>query len=91
MEVGEVGRAQALDDVLLDAARRGDDCVDEFVLDEEEEDLAQARGDEVRREAEEDVAFHLRPRLGRLQVVWICGGDGVIREPPFALVGGKAR
>ena len=47
LEVADVGVAEALDKVLLDAARRRDERVDHRVLREEADLLAHARGDEV--------------------------------------------
>lgn len=64
-EVGEVRLAEAFDEVLLDPTGGGHDRVDVLVLDEVQDDLAEARGDEVRGVAEEDVALRLGADVGR--------------------------
>lgn len=57
VEGGEVGRAEALDQVFFDAAGGGDDGRDVPVLDEVAEGAAEAGGDEVGGVAEEDCGF----------------------------------
>lgn len=56
-EGGEVGRAEAFDEVFFDAAGGGDDGGDVPVLDEVAEGAAEAGGDEVGGVAEEDGGF----------------------------------
>ena len=70
-EIPEVGWRQTLDEVFLDAARGGDQHVDHFVLDEVPELLADAAGDEVRRESQENFG----------------PGRGAVRRVPLVLVG----
>ncbi|KUI62102.1 hypothetical protein VP1G_11379 [Cytospora mali] len=60
---GQVGVAQALDEVLLDAAGGGDDGGDVAVLDEVAQDAAQAGRDEVGGVAEEDGGPVARVRV----------------------------
>ena len=85
MEVCEVGWAEALDEVLLDAAGGGDEAGDVFVLDEVQDDLAQAGGDEVGGVAEEDGAAGVGAdaRVEEFFRLVLC--DGVVGEAPFAL------
>lgn len=74
-ELAQVGRAQTLDEVLLDAAGRGDDGGDMLVLYQVAQRLAQARGDQVGRVAQEQggavACFGIPPRaLSVLESVW---------------------
>jgi hypothetical protein len=54
VEGRQIGVAQALNEIFLDAARRRDDGGDVLVLDEPAEDGAEAAGDEVGGVTEED-------------------------------------
>ena len=85
VEVCEVGRAEALDEVLLDAAGGGDEAGDVFVLDEVEDNLAQAGGYEVGGVAEEDGAAGVGADARVEEFLRLVLRDGVVGEAPFAL------
>ena len=76
IEVGEIGFPKTLDKVFFDAARRGHDCRDMLVLDEVEDDFAEAGGDEVGGVAKEDLASGI-------------GADGRIEELVWLIFGGR--
>ena len=87
VEVCEVRFPEALDEVLLDAPGSGHDRVDVLVLDEVEDDLTQARGDQIRRVAEEDVTLGLRAYFWREVFLGLVFRDRLVRQPPFSLAG----
>ena len=81
-KVGEVRAPEALDKVLLDAARGRHDRADVLVLHEEAQHVAQAGRDEVRSVAEHDRAARRGAR--------VCGCGVIrcrrlVREPPCQL------
>lgn len=82
MEIAQVGGRQRLDEVFLHAARRGDEDVDHLILHEELELLTDARRDEVRGEAEEDLAPLLGAKRQVLLVVVLVLLHRLIREAP---------
>lgn len=67
----EVGRRKALDEVLLDAARRGDNGGDMPVLDKVPQCLAQARGDEIRRVAQKHRGAVARLWVAPCALWWV--------------------
>lgn len=89
-EGGEESGCEALDQVLFDAAGRGDDGRDVAVLDEVADRGAEARGDEVGGVAEEDGRFGVGVRVAKVAHVVDDadgGGDGAGLEARVGHVG----
>ena len=84
-KVSEISFAEAFDKVFLDAAGGGDDARDLLVLHQVQNDFAKARGYEIRRVAEKDVASRsgAKVRVGTFHRFIIR--DWFIREAPTTL------
>mmetsp|Transcript_29539 Transcript_29539/g.72876 ORF Transcript_29539/g.72876 Transcript_29539/m.72876 type:complete len:485 (+) Transcript_29539:130-1584(+) len=90
----QVRGREALDEILLDAPRRGDDAVHHLVLAQEADRLAHPARRHVARVAQEDGRPRVLPHLGVPELVRLVLLDGLIAEPPLAhlldLVDGEA-
>ena len=78
VEIGEVRLAEALDEVLFDAASGGHERADVLMLHEVQDDLAQARGNEVRGVAQENVALYVLPHFRIAELFVLVVSDRLV-------------
>lgn len=82
-EVSHVMRIEALHDVFLNAAARGNSAVNQLVLEDVAQHLAVSAGNHVRSEAKEDRALGVRPHRWILEVICVSFLPLAVTQSPL--------